>query len=113
MSYSQEIYDAARSRIGSCDPDSAMRDALRDAFGHAGHLMQCVAQEASSYAADAAAAMMRPAVLFRPAISLDGNEWCALYGNNLQEGVAGFGKSPELAMAAFDLAWGSRLEATA
>lgn len=105
MSYSQEIYDAARSRIGSCDADSALRDALRDAFGHAGHLMACVAQEASAYAADAAAAGTRPSVLYRPAISLDGNEWCALYGDNLQEGVAGFGPSPEKAMADFDANW--------
>jgi len=27
-------------------------------------------------------------------ISLDGDQWCALVGDNIQEGVAGFGNSP-------------------
>ena len=27
-------------------------------------------------------------------ISKDGDEWCALVGENLQEGIAGFGKTP-------------------
>ena len=30
----------------------------------------------------------RPHVQMRPQISLDGDKWCALYGENLQEGVA-------------------------
>ena len=28
----------------------------------------------------------------------DGNQWCALIGTNLQEGIAGFGKEPWLAL---------------
>lgn len=47
-----------------------------------------------------------PSVLYRPRLSRDGNAWCALYGEDLQLGVAGFGKSPAEAMAAFDAAWG-------
>jgi len=31
----------------------------------------------------------------------DGNEWCALAGDNLQEGVCGFGAEPVEAMRAF------------
>lgn len=31
--------------------------------------------------------------------------WCCLYGENLQNGVAGFGASPYLACAAFDEEW--------
>ncbi len=27
-------------------------------------------------------------------ITKDGNSWCCLYGENLQEGVAGFGETP-------------------
>lgn len=27
-------------------------------------------------------------------ISLDGSQWCALVGENLQEGIAGFGDTP-------------------
>lgn len=29
----------------------------------------------------------------------DGNQWCALYGEDLQVGIAGFGNTPFLAMA--------------
>jgi hypothetical protein len=47
----------------------------------------------------------RPCVLFKPRLFIDGDKWCALYGANLQEGVAGFGDTPELAMKAFDTAW--------
>jgi len=47
----------------------------------------------------------RPSVLFRPALSRDGNQWCALYGASLIEGVAGFGDTPSQAMFAFDQAW--------
>jgi hypothetical protein len=54
---------------------------------------------------DAAYAKYRPSYLFRPKLSLDGNKWCALYGENLQDGVAGFGKSPKEAYANFDKEW--------
>ena len=47
----------------------------------------------------------RPCVLWRPALSIDGNKWCALYGANLQDGVAGFGDSPAAAMTDFDRNW--------
>ena len=46
-----------------------------------------------------------PGTVYRPRLYLDGDRWCALYGENLQEGVAGFGMSPAEAMAAFDVAW--------
>lgn len=49
--------------------------------------------------------MRRPSVLYRPSLSIDGDKWCALYGENLQDGVAGFGDTPELAMLDFDQAW--------
>lgn len=52
-----------------------------------------------------AAEMTRPSVLYRPALYPDGNMWCALYGENLQEGLAGFGETPDAAMKAFDEAW--------
>jgi hypothetical protein len=51
-----------------------------------------------------------PHVLMRPKISIDGNQWCALYGDNLQDGVAGFGSSPCEAMGDFDRAWNTRLK---
>jgi hypothetical protein len=35
-------------------------------------------------------------------LSLDGNRWCALFGDNLQDGVAGFGDTPNDAVAEFE-----------
>jgi len=49
--------------------------------------------------------LIAPSVIYKPKIYIDGNEWCTLYGENLQDGVCGFGKSPELAMNNFDKAW--------
>lgn len=46
-----------------------------------------------------------PHVLMRPAIYPDGNQWCALYGDDLVMGVAGFGDTPEQACADFDRNW--------
>lgn len=48
---------------------------------------------------------LRPSYIFKPRLSIDGNKWCALYGENLQDGVSGFGDSPELAYADFDKQW--------
>jgi len=47
----------------------------------------------------------KPHVFMRPAISIDGNQWCALYGKNLQDGVCGFGDTPAEAMSDFDKNW--------
>jgi len=51
-----------------------------------------------------------PSAIYRPKLSIDGNQWCALYGDNLQEGVAGFGHSLYQAMIAFDKAWYAKLD---
>ena len=59
---------------------------------------------------NAAHEQMRPSVLFKPKLSIDGDQWCALYGDDLQDGVAGFGKSPQDAMWDFDAQWGKALE---
>lgn len=54
---------------------------------------------------DATNSWQRPCVLFRPKVHLDGNKWCALYGEDAQRGVCGFGDSPALAMDDFDRVW--------
>lgn len=82
-----------------------MEIAIENTFCHAANL----AENAAIRWQDAATEMMRPHVLMKPSISIDGNMWCALYGENLQDGVAGFGKSPEEAMAAFDEEWKKEL----
>ena len=57
----------------------------------------------------AAACYERPSAVFKPRLSIDGNQWCALYGENLQDGVAGFGDSPASAMWDFDKNWAKAL----
>jgi len=54
---------------------------------------------------EAAWEQQRPSVVFKPILSRDGDMWCAMFGGNLQEGVAGFGDTPSRAMYAFDSAW--------
>lgn len=52
-----------------------------------------------------------PQTIFRPKLTVDGNQWCALYGDDLQSGVAGFGDSPHAAMNDFDNNWYKALKA--
>lgn len=54
---------------------------------------------------EAAAQASRPAVLMRPTVSLDGNMYCLLYGEDLMAGVAGFGETMEAASRDFDKNW--------
>ena len=73
-------------------------NAICTAAEQAGHEWMYAAGEAS-----------RPSVLYRPTLSIDGNQWCALYGVNLQDGVGGFGDSPDAAMRNFDKTWAAKL----
>ena len=49
--------------------------------------------------------MNTPSMMLKPRLFIDGNKWCALFGENIQDGVAGFGDSPNDAYLAFDKAW--------
>lgn len=40
--------------------------------------------------------------LLKPNVSLDGNQYCVLLGENLQEGIAGFGDTIYLAILDFN-----------
>lgn len=53
--------------------------------------------------------LTEPSAMYRPSLSIDGDKWCALYGENLQDGVAGFGDSPAEAMQNFNKAWRQKL----
>ncbi len=48
--------------------------------------------------------MERMSVVLKPKLSVDGDQWCCLYGDDLMNGVAGFGASPAEAMKDFDRA---------
>lgn len=82
------------------DQDSNM---AANAICHAASMVQASWQ-------GAAYEQMRPAVVFKPKLSRDGNQWCALFGNDLQSGVAGFGDSPADAMWDFDQQWNTKLK---
>lgn len=104
MSYSQEIYDAVRSRISNGDIGSAVEAVARDAFD-----MSWPRSLAQEQIATVGYEMTRPSVLFRPDIYPDGTMWCALLGADLQTGICGFGETPAEACAEFDKAfWKSK-----
>ena len=95
-----EVYDATyhavTSKLGYVDINEAVQSAIRDMnishyFDQAAESMK---QAASQYE--------RPSIMMRPKLSIDGNMWCALYGEDLQNGVAGFGESPAKAFYDFD-----------
>jgi hypothetical protein len=75
--------------------DYNRQDVVMDAICHAARMTAETMQQE----------YCRPAVVFKPRIFMDGDQWCALYGDDLQNGVAGFGDSPDKAMRAFDAAW--------
>jgi hypothetical protein len=62
-------------------------------------------QAVNQAASDINFSYTRPSAVFRPALSVDGNQYCALFGADLHSGVAGFGDTPEAAMADFDKNW--------
>ncbi|WP_155956110.1 hypothetical protein [Pseudomonas sp. RL] len=50
-------------------------------------------------------AYSRPSNLYKPRLFRDEGHWCALYGRDLQEGIAGFGITQEEALVDFDKQW--------
>jgi hypothetical protein len=48
---------------------------------------------------------LTPHSRMKPKLSKYGTKWSALYGDNIQEGVCGFGDTPEQAMIQFDIEW--------
>lgn len=95
----QPIYDAVRSRIRNGDIGQAVENALMMSdIGHG------VAMAANAVA-ESHSEHSRPSAVMRPSLFLDGNMYCALYGEDLMDGCAGFGDTPEAAMADFDKNW--------
>lgn len=100
----QAVYDATRSRIGHFDGDGLQREiASRFDISYA---VERVKDEFMSVAYE----QMRPSVIYKPSVSVDGNQWCALYGKDLQSGVSGFGDSVSEAMDDFDKEWVKKLK---
>lgn len=104
----QAIYDAARSKIGSCQPAEIIERCIRDAFDIS-YMKALVQQDIGIAINDVAAAMTRPSVLFRPRLFFTGKEgngyWSARYGDGSTDEHDGVGATPEAAMADFDKSW--------
>ncbi len=64
-----------------------------------GRVVEILATEAET-----AARRNHWAVILGLVPKLDGDQWCILWGENLQEGVAAFGSTPVAALQAFDQA---------
>ena len=72
----------------------------------------CYKSEAAQRKADAARLAQstklkrnRPFMLLHPRMFPDGNAWCAMLGENIQDGVCGFGETPAKASVEFDMQW--------
>jgi len=100
----EAIYNAVRSRIGEVD-GRALMDQIVQKFD-VSHAVEILKHEGLNIAYE----MQRPSVVFKPKISSDGDKWCVLYGENLQDGVCGFGDSPDEAMRDFDKHWSEKLK---
>lgn len=109
----QAVYDAVRSRIGHINLHGVVEDTIRSSFdiSNAVHIITSEIRGAVYDWQESGRAASRPSVLFRPTLSLDGNQWCALLGDNLHDGLAAFGDTPDAAMRAFDAAWTAPLPA--
>ncbi len=99
----QAVYDAVRSKLGHCDIAGAAAEAFSLQIQGLSFAIEGIRYEIVS----TISMYQEPSAIYRPVLSKDGDQWCALYGEDLQMGCAGFGDTPEKAMAAFDKAWRS------
>ena len=78
-----------------------MSDQMQADVSHAAFLVgqaaQVLAQEIGSYHATWHSVL-------KPRLFKDGNAWCALYGDDLQVGISGFGETPAQALLSFEIA---------
>lgn len=84
------------------DPEN--QNLIMNAWAEAARSFQGVAHSLEGVATDMAA----PHVILRARVYQDGDQWCCLYGENIQEGVCAFGSSPRKACAEFDRIWNGK-----
>lgn len=77
------------------EEDSAM---AANAICHYATMVQHSMQQAISEYSE-------PSAIYRPKVFRDGDSWCALYGDNIQDGVCGFGDTPAAAIIDFNNCW--------
>lgn len=101
----QAIYDATRSKIGSFNGQELV-ERIASNFDIS-YAMETIKQGFLEVTWE----MQRPSTMYKPKLYIDGDRWCALYGINQQDGVAGFGDSPAKAMENFDKRWADKITA--
>ena len=47
--------------------------------------------------------------MLNPKLYKDGNQWCVLYGENIQDGICGFGETPFKAILEWNQNWHSKI----
>lgn len=99
----QAVFDAVRSKISGGDLGEAVERAIREM--NLSHYVEMAGHAIVQAAVEVQECQTSPSAIYRPAICIDGNQWCALYGADLQCGVAGFGDTPAAAIADFDKNW--------
>jgi hypothetical protein len=85
-----------------------MTEYIKDESGNIRAFLQEAAQyesQAAQKKLDRELELSRPFMMLRPRMMPDGDKWCALYGDNIQDGVCAFGDTPAKAAEAFDSAW--------
>lgn len=96
----QAVYDAVRSRISNGDVGRAVENVAERHFD----ISHQVAQIRDGFQG-LLSSYDRPSAVYRPRLFVDGVSYCALYGENLQDGCVGFGETPDKAMWDFDKNW--------
>ena len=95
----QPIFDAVRLALRNTDVGEAVENVLRaEGLGEkVARACDNITYEFAHYG--------RPSTYMRPKVFADGNMFCCLLGENIQEGVCGFGDTPDKACYAFDKEW--------
>ena len=47
--------------------------------------------------------------ILKPKLYKDGDKWCVLYGDDIQEGICGFGETPYKAILDWNKQWNSKI----
>ena len=50
--------------------------------------------------------------MLKPKLFIDGNQWCVLYGDDIQSGITGFGETPNKAILDWNRAWHKKAKTT-
>lgn len=66
-----------------------------------------IAENQSKMNALVEAEELNKVAILKSRIFIDGKQWCVLYGDNLQDGICGFGDTPMLAIYDFNKAFHS------